>query len=218
MDQRKKAIGIFAIGLAFIITAVGAFYCGVYIGKNSNVKATNTVETSNSIKNDNAVESNNIIVNKVVENKSENTIEIKIDENEVAKQISDLNKEIMNYKYKISYNLRSITEAFYEYKYEIDFENTEITQEWKYYWLTLNNVKDSSKTTITMNDTIKNDLIELLKKFSVSDLLSEEENEKTITINKATAKINKSTKEIEFSFDEEDTYGLIKKLEDIFKK
>lgn len=206
MDQRKKAIGIFAVGLAFIITAVGAFYCGVYIEKNSNIKAANTME------------SNNIIVNKVVDNNSKNTIEIKSDENEDEKQISDLNKKIMDYKYKISYKPFSITEEFDEYKYEIDFANTEITQEWKYYWLTFNNVKDSSKTTIKMNDVIKNDLIGLLKKFSVSDLLSEEENEKTIAINKATVKINKSTKEITFSFDNEDTYGLIKKLEDIFKK
>ena len=33
MEQRKKAVGILAIGLAFIIVAVGTYVCGYFIGR-----------------------------------------------------------------------------------------------------------------------------------------------------------------------------------------
>ena len=33
MDHKKKAVGILAIGLAFIIVAVGMYVCGYFVGK-----------------------------------------------------------------------------------------------------------------------------------------------------------------------------------------
>ena len=32
MDHKKKAVGILAIGLAFIIVAVGMYVCGYFVG------------------------------------------------------------------------------------------------------------------------------------------------------------------------------------------
>ena len=71
MDQRKKAVGILAIGLAFIIVAVGTYVCGYFIGREAgrSEKAQNAVvnTTSNAVVN--TVENTAINeVNTVVDN------------------------------------------------------------------------------------------------------------------------------------------------------
>lgn len=92
MDHKKKAVGILAIGLAFIVTAVGTYVCGYFIGREAgkNEKVQNTVvNTTNTIV-ENTVE-NTVIneVNTVVDNAAVTTNET-VEANEIANTVNTL--------------------------------------------------------------------------------------------------------------------------------